>query len=152
MVEILARNLENEPSLHRRVDLFFLVDSITQCSRSQKGIEMSLLNSCGIDIYCWLAFYSYWVPFATQIYLLYWCKHSYERACVCSSIFLTTMSSSDYSKNCRGYWRNILFSCPNSASSSVICCCSFWKWCTWKSSAMSQGKEHKNYVLFLFSL
>ncbi|KAK3023080.1 hypothetical protein RJ639_043095 [Escallonia herrerae] len=37
VVETLARNLESEPSLHRRVDMFFLVDSITQCSRSLKG-------------------------------------------------------------------------------------------------------------------
>lgn len=37
IVEILARNLETESSLHRRVDLFFLVDSITQCSRGLKG-------------------------------------------------------------------------------------------------------------------
>ncbi|XP_035551522.1 protein HUA2-LIKE 3 isoform X3 [Juglans regia] len=37
VVEILARNLETESSLHRRVDLFFLVDSITQCSRGLKG-------------------------------------------------------------------------------------------------------------------
>jgi len=37
VVEILVRNLETESSLHRRVDLFFLVDSITQCSRSLKG-------------------------------------------------------------------------------------------------------------------
>ncbi|KAK9139619.1 hypothetical protein Scep_009300 [Stephania cephalantha] len=39
VVEILARYLESEPSLHRRVDLFFLVDSITQCSRSQKVLQ-----------------------------------------------------------------------------------------------------------------
>lgn len=38
MVEILVRNLEIETSLHRRVDLFFLVDSIAQCSRGLKGI------------------------------------------------------------------------------------------------------------------
>ncbi|XP_043720956.1 protein HUA2-LIKE 3-like [Telopea speciosissima] len=38
VVDILARNLESESSLHRRVDLFFLVDSITQCSRGQKGV------------------------------------------------------------------------------------------------------------------
>nr|XP_023886611.1 protein HUA2-LIKE 3 isoform X1 [Quercus suber] len=37
VVEILVRNLETESSLHRRVDLFFLVDSITQCSRNLKG-------------------------------------------------------------------------------------------------------------------
>ncbi|XP_065861180.1 protein HUA2-LIKE 2-like isoform X2 [Euphorbia lathyris] len=37
VVEILARNLESESSLHRRVDLFFLVDSIAQCSRGLKG-------------------------------------------------------------------------------------------------------------------
>ncbi|TYI00488.1 hypothetical protein ES332_A11G137600v1 [Gossypium tomentosum] len=37
VVEIIARNLERESSLHKRVDLFFLVDSITQCSRVLKG-------------------------------------------------------------------------------------------------------------------
>ncbi|XP_010905253.1 protein HUA2-LIKE 3 isoform X2 [Elaeis guineensis] len=37
VVDVLLQNLEREPSLYRRVDLFFLVDSITQCSRSQKG-------------------------------------------------------------------------------------------------------------------
>lgn len=38
VVELLIRKLESEPSFHKRVDLFFLVDSITQCSHSQKGI------------------------------------------------------------------------------------------------------------------
>ncbi|XP_050275952.1 ENHANCER OF AG-4 protein 2 isoform X4 [Quercus robur] len=38
VVELLIRKLETEPSFHRKVDLFFLVDSITQCSHSQKGI------------------------------------------------------------------------------------------------------------------
>ncbi|XP_022761897.1 ENHANCER OF AG-4 protein 2-like [Durio zibethinus] len=38
VVELLIRKLESEPSFHRKVDLFFLVDSITQCSHSQKGI------------------------------------------------------------------------------------------------------------------
>uniref|UniRef100_A0A7N0ZYQ7 CID domain-containing protein n=1 Tax=Kalanchoe fedtschenkoi TaxID=63787 RepID=A0A7N0ZYQ7_KALFE len=38
VVQLLIRKLENEPSLHRRVDLFFLVDSIMQCSHNQKGI------------------------------------------------------------------------------------------------------------------
>ncbi|KAI4373145.1 hypothetical protein MLD38_011304 [Melastoma candidum] len=37
VVELLIEKLESEPSLHRKVDLFFLVDSITQCSH-QKGI------------------------------------------------------------------------------------------------------------------
>ncbi|KAG1371008.1 protein HUA2-LIKE 2 [Cocos nucifera] len=37
VVDILLQTLERESSLYRRVDLFFLVDSITQCSRSQKG-------------------------------------------------------------------------------------------------------------------
>ncbi|KAL6505123.1 hypothetical protein OROGR_024940 [Orobanche gracilis] len=37
VVEILAYNLESESSLHKKVDLFFLVDSITQCSRGIKG-------------------------------------------------------------------------------------------------------------------
>ncbi|XP_048233919.1 ENHANCER OF AG-4 protein 2 isoform X2 [Ricinus communis] len=38
VVELLIRKLEIEPSFHRKVDLFFLVDSITQCSHNQKGI------------------------------------------------------------------------------------------------------------------
>lgn len=37
VVELLIRKLENETSFHRKVDLFFLVDSITQCSHNQKG-------------------------------------------------------------------------------------------------------------------
>ncbi|MCO5546613.1 hypothetical protein L7F22_000043 [Adiantum nelumboides] len=32
IVDLIVQKLENEPSLHRRVDLFFLVDSITQLS------------------------------------------------------------------------------------------------------------------------
>ncbi|KAL0692233.1 hypothetical protein Bca4012_059413 [Brassica carinata] len=38
VVELLIRKLETEPHFHRKVDLFFLVDSITQCSHNQKGI------------------------------------------------------------------------------------------------------------------
>ncbi|KAL7163115.1 hypothetical protein ACSBR2_039250 [Camellia fascicularis] len=38
VVELLIRKLESEPSFHRKVDLFFLVDSITQCSHNHKGI------------------------------------------------------------------------------------------------------------------
>ncbi|XVE84746.1 hypothetical protein DITRI_Ditri17bG0037500 [Diplodiscus trichospermus] len=38
VVELLIRKLESEPSFHRKVDMFFLVDSITQCSHNQKGI------------------------------------------------------------------------------------------------------------------
>ncbi|CAL9073704.1 unnamed protein product [Musa acuminata var. zebrina] len=41
IVELLLQKLEGEPSFHRRVDLFFLVDSITQCSHAQKGIAGS---------------------------------------------------------------------------------------------------------------
>ncbi|KAK7336728.1 hypothetical protein VNO77_17274 [Canavalia gladiata] len=37
VVEILVHSLEIESSLHRRVDLFFLLDSIAQCSRGLKG-------------------------------------------------------------------------------------------------------------------
>jgi hypothetical protein len=47
VMEILAHNLETESSLHRRVDLFFLVDSIAQFSRGLKGnlfIALLLLN------------------------------------------------------------------------------------------------------------
>ncbi|KAL9229948.1 hypothetical protein vseg_005357 [Gypsophila vaccaria] len=38
VVDLLIRKLENESSFHRRIDLFFLVDSITQCSHGQKGV------------------------------------------------------------------------------------------------------------------
>jgi hypothetical protein len=47
VMEILAHNLETESSLHRRVDLFFLVDSIAQFSRGLKGnlfIALPLMN------------------------------------------------------------------------------------------------------------
>jgi hypothetical protein len=36
-MEILAHTLESESNLKRRVDLFFLVDSIAQCSKGLKG-------------------------------------------------------------------------------------------------------------------
>lgn len=52
VVELLIRKLETEPSFHRKVDLFFLVDSITQCSHSQKGInfwDLSLSLSCSLQ-------------------------------------------------------------------------------------------------------
>lgn len=42
VVEIIAQNLENESSLHKKVDLFFLVDSIAQFSRGLKGNYMSI--------------------------------------------------------------------------------------------------------------
>ncbi|KAG2576056.1 ENHANCER OF AG-4 protein 2-like [Panicum virgatum] len=38
IVELLVQKLESEPNLHRRIDLLFLVDSITQCSHSQRGV------------------------------------------------------------------------------------------------------------------
>ncbi|XP_019097410.1 PREDICTED: ENHANCER OF AG-4 protein 2-like, partial [Camelina sativa] len=38
VVELLIRKLESESHFHRKVDLFFLVDSITQHSHSQKGV------------------------------------------------------------------------------------------------------------------
>ncbi|KAG6519372.1 hypothetical protein ZIOFF_022865 [Zingiber officinale] len=37
VIELILQYLEREQSLHKRVDLFFLVDSITQCSHIQKG-------------------------------------------------------------------------------------------------------------------
>ncbi|KAF8115658.1 hypothetical protein N665_0025s0118 [Sinapis alba] len=42
VVELLIRKLESEPHFRRKVDLFFLVDSITQCSHSQKGVAGAL--------------------------------------------------------------------------------------------------------------
>lgn len=41
IVELLIRKLESEANLHRRVDLLFLLDSITQCSHAQKGVAGS---------------------------------------------------------------------------------------------------------------
>ncbi|KAJ7954540.1 ENHANCER OF AG-4 protein 2 [Quillaja saponaria] len=38
VVELLIRKLESESTFNRKVDLFFLVDSITQCSHNQKGV------------------------------------------------------------------------------------------------------------------
>ncbi len=37
MVEIIVLKLENEPSFHRRVDFWFLLDSVTQVAHTQKG-------------------------------------------------------------------------------------------------------------------
>ncbi|KAK1372948.1 Glutathione peroxidase [Heracleum sosnowskyi] len=48
VVEVLACYLEREPRLPKRVDLFFLVDSILQCSRGLKG-EIGGLYSSGIQ-------------------------------------------------------------------------------------------------------
>lgn len=42
VMDIIVQKLEMESSLHRRVDLFFLVDSIAQCSRNLAG------DACGI--------------------------------------------------------------------------------------------------------
>ena len=49
VVELLIRKLESEPSFHRKVDIFFLVDSITQCSHNQKGCFL-LLNLDSINL------------------------------------------------------------------------------------------------------
>ncbi|AQK77971.1 ENHANCER OF AG-4 protein 2 [Zea mays] len=38
IVELLIQKLQSEPNFHRRIDLLFLVDSITQCSHSQRGV------------------------------------------------------------------------------------------------------------------
>ena len=37
IVEIILLKLENEPSFHRRVDFWFLLDSVTQVAHTQKG-------------------------------------------------------------------------------------------------------------------
>lgn len=36
-MEIIVLKLENEASFHRRVDFWFLLDSVTQVAHSQKG-------------------------------------------------------------------------------------------------------------------
>ncbi|KAK4400214.1 ENHANCER OF AG-4 protein 2 [Sesamum angolense] len=43
VVELLIRKLESEQSFRHKVDLFFLVDSITQCSHSQKAKDPAFL-------------------------------------------------------------------------------------------------------------
>lgn len=50
VVEIVARHLESESSLHRRVDLFFLVDSIMQCSRGMKGDVSGIFPSAILTV------------------------------------------------------------------------------------------------------
>lgn len=52
VLELLILKLANEPSFHRKVDLLFLVDSITQCSHSQKG--MGLLK---VTLLCKILFF-----------------------------------------------------------------------------------------------
>ncbi|KAJ4781489.1 Hepatoma-derived growth factor-related protein 2 [Rhynchospora pubera] len=41
VVDLLVGKLEAEADMHRKVDLFFLIDSITQCSHSQRGVAGS---------------------------------------------------------------------------------------------------------------
>lgn len=53
VVELLIRKLESETSFHRKVDLFFLVDSITQCSHNHKG-----MYACARFLPCMLKFES----------------------------------------------------------------------------------------------
>lgn len=43
VVDLLVQYLEKESILHKRVDLFFLVDSVAQCSRGLKGTFSSKL-------------------------------------------------------------------------------------------------------------
>lgn len=50
VVEIVARHLESESSLYRRVDLFFLVDSIMQCSRGMKGDVSGIFPSAILTV------------------------------------------------------------------------------------------------------
>ena len=46
VVELLIQKLENETSFHCKVDLFFLVDSITQCSHNKKRWEYDSIQRC----------------------------------------------------------------------------------------------------------
>lgn len=58
-MELLTRKLENESNLHRRVDLFFLVDSITQCSHSQKGYLLLLMFGLLLLIFYFYFYFFY---------------------------------------------------------------------------------------------
>lgn len=39
-MDVIIERLEKESNLYKRVDLFFLVDSIIQCCRNQKGTRI----------------------------------------------------------------------------------------------------------------
>ena len=44
-MDVIIERLEKESNLYKRVDLFFLVDSIIQCCRNQKGTRLVFLCS-----------------------------------------------------------------------------------------------------------
>jgi len=56
-VEIIAQKLEIESSLRRRVDLFFLVDSIAQFSKGLKGSLYEYLLLSGIALVCFFCIF-----------------------------------------------------------------------------------------------
>lgn len=66
VVELLIRKLESETSFHRKVDLFFLVDSITQCSHNQKGVSMYFIVDC-LVAFIMAVFASLFSPLPTNL-------------------------------------------------------------------------------------
>lgn len=44
VIEVIVRKLENEPSFHRRVDYWFLLDSVTQVAHTNKGVFLNWLQ------------------------------------------------------------------------------------------------------------
>lgn len=119
VVELLIRKLEGEPSFHRKVDLFFLVDSITQCSHNQKGICTWKQLFVIIDIHASLSL-SHWLWVLDMDFLL--------KSVINGNYFLSIY------RHCGS------FICSDSSSSiatSSRCCCSTWFWCSWQSSSVS---------------
>ena len=57
-IDIIVEHLEKESNLYKRVDLFFLVDSITQCSRNQKG-KCIVFPNLAFFLLQWYLFYRY---------------------------------------------------------------------------------------------
>lgn len=128
VVELLIRKLESEPSFHRKVDLFFLVDSITQCSHNQKGCFL-LLNKDSINL-----------ALSTLIYILEYQRISFilfqKSTIMTVAMVMFLISPPPPFRYC---WS---FVCPYRArglTTPCWCCCSTRSECPGKSSSMFKG-------------
>jgi hypothetical protein len=79
-VEILARSLESESNLHKRVDLFFLVDSIAQCSRGLKG-EVLVIFKLYVFVVCLCGIYDVDLQFHFQVMLVVYIHRLFKLYC-----------------------------------------------------------------------
>jgi hypothetical protein len=65
-MEIILQRLESEPNFHRRIDLFFLVDSIAQLSASTPGV-LPILDECIIYLMFKELFWIHFVLFLKSL-------------------------------------------------------------------------------------